>query len=62
MGKVNAISRKMASKSEDETIITEFIVGAFERMVESEAPKVETATHGTSRSGSGNGTRHDRVG
>jgi hypothetical protein len=61
MGKVDAISRKMASKSEDETIITEFIVGAFERM-ESEDPKVETARHDTALSGSENGTRQDRVG
>jgi hypothetical protein len=61
MVKVNAISRKMASNSEDETIITEFIVGAFERM-EIEAPKVETARHDTARSGSGKSTRQYRVG
>jgi hypothetical protein len=61
MGKVDASSRKMDSKSEDETIVTELIVSAFEKM-ESEAPKIETARHDTARSGSRNGTRQYRVG
>jgi hypothetical protein len=61
MVKVDAISRTMASKSEDETIITEFIVGAFERM-ESEDPKVRVTRYDTARRGARNGTIQDRVG
>jgi hypothetical protein len=61
MGKVDASSRKMASKGEDETIITELIVSAFERM-ESEAPKIETSRHATALIGFGNSTRQNRVG
>jgi hypothetical protein len=60
-GKVDAISRKMASKSEDKTIITEFIVGTFERK-ESEAPKFKATRNDTARSGAGNSMRQDRVG
>jgi hypothetical protein len=56
MGKVDAISRKMASKSEDETKATDFIVGTFERM-ESEAPKVQVTRYDTAIIGAGNGTR-----
>jgi hypothetical protein len=61
MGKVDAISRKMASKSEDETIVMEFIVGMFEIM-ESEAPKIQVTRYNTARSGAGNITASDRVG
>jgi hypothetical protein len=61
MGKVDASSPKMASKGEDETIVTELVVSAFERM-ESEAPNIETSRHATARRGFRNGTRQDRVG
>jgi hypothetical protein len=46
---------KWLVKSEDETIVTEFIAGTFERM-ESEAPKVQVTRYDTARSGAGNGT------